>query len=96
MPKLEWTADEMARFNLADDDAVKQLLAWVFSDPDNALAGLSTSKKEFVVVTAAATIIERCVCEAAEYRVDDALGGLDALVVSMRRQILKRCGSVAQ
>jgi hypothetical protein len=93
---LQWTDDEKARFNVTGDEAIAGILVELITNSNGPMfRGMSTIKKEFTLVTAAATLIERSLCEPCGYDEKLALEALDRLIVSMRRQIIKRCNAHA-
>jgi hypothetical protein len=82
--------------NKDDQNACAMLVALIdpFRLVDVASAkDLDDKEKTFLLVTCSARVIERTVCEMADYEAVEALVGFDELVKSMRDNIIKRCAT---
>lgn len=79
----------------ADDDGARTMLMALLHEAGdtlhNGIEELSARDRLFLITTCAARMIEKALCERANYDEAGALQGLDALIGDMREQIAERC-----
>ena len=74
-----------------DNDARLMLGTMLLEPASELFEDWSVEKKEFFIMTASATVIERTLCESCEYQLDEILRGFSVLVSEMKRKLIERC-----